>query len=128
MRQLDGWSVRAPKRFPQRNENSQENLILDAVIKVFKQMADDFNLIGNHQIKGELGKKRIDVTEPPTLDEVEEFWANIWENDKTHNENAKWIKRLEDMQKNLESQSWAAINAQEVTKCHKQNKQLEITG
>ena len=25
----------------------------------------------------ELGKKRIHVTEPPTLDEVEEFWANI---------------------------------------------------
>lgn len=37
----------------------------------------------------ELGKKRIDVTEPPTLDEVEEFWANIWENDKIHNENAE---------------------------------------
>lgn len=37
----------------------------------------------------ELGKKRIDVIEPPTLDEVEEFSANIWENDKIHNENAE---------------------------------------
>ena len=55
------------------------------------------------------------MTEPPTLDEVEEFWANIWENDKTHNENEEWIKRLEDTQKELESQSWVAINAQEVT-------------
>ena len=55
------------------------------------------------------------MTEPPTLDEVEEFWANIWENDKTHIENAEWIKRLEDTQKELESQSWVAINAQEVT-------------
>ena len=27
----------------------------------------------------ELSKKRIHVTEPPTLDEVEEFWANIME-------------------------------------------------
>ena len=88
------------RRFEKRAKFFRQN-------KIFKQDAKKFYR--------ELGKKRIDVTEPPTLDEVEEFWANIWENDKTHNENAEWIKRLEDTQKELESQSWVAINAQEVT-------------
>ena len=75
--------------------------------KTFKQDAKKFYR--------ELGKKRIDETVPPNPDEFEEFWANIWENDTIHNEIAEWIKRLEDMQKNLESQPWVAIDAQEVT-------------
>lgn len=75
--------------------------------KTFKQDAKNFYR--------ELGKKRIDETVPANPDEFEEFWANIWENDTIHNEIAEWIKRLEDMQKNLESQPWVAIDAQEVT-------------
>lgn len=55
------------------------------------------------------------MTVPPTLDEFEELWANFWENDTIHNETAERIKRLEDMQKNLENQPWVAIDAQEVT-------------
>ena len=82
------------RRFEKRAKFFRQN-------KIFKQDAK--------KIHRELGV--IDVTEPPTLDEVEEFWANIWENDKTHNENAEWIKRLEDTQKELESQSWVAITA-----------------
>ena len=75
--------------------------------KIFKQDTKKFYR--------ELGKKRIKVIEPPALDEVEEFWANIWENDKTHNETAESIKRLEDTHTDLESQPWVAINVQEVT-------------
>ena len=37
----------------------------------------------------ELGKKWIDLTEPPTLNEVVELRANISENDKVHNEDAE---------------------------------------
>ena len=67
------------RRFEKRAKFFRQN-------KIFKQDAKKFYR--------ELGKKRIDVTEPPTLYEVEEFWASIWENDKIHNENAEWIKRL----------------------------------
>ena len=67
------------------------------------------------------------MIEPPTLDEVEEFWANIWENDKTHNETEEWIKRLEDTT-DLESQALGCNKCPRGHKCHKQNKQLEITG
>ena len=39
-----------------------------------------------------LGKKVIDVKQPPPVEEVENFWAGIWENKKDHNNNnASWL-------------------------------------
>ena len=31
----------------------------------------------------ELGKKSIEINEPPKIDEVESFWGNIWEKQKS---------------------------------------------
>lgn len=37
----------------------------------------------------ELGiKKQIDANDPPTIQETETFWANIWESNKEHNKEA----------------------------------------
>ena len=36
----------------------------------------------------ELGKKTIEINEPPKIDEVESFWGNIWEKQKSYNKNA----------------------------------------
>ncbi|XP_070411336.1 golgin subfamily A member 6-like protein 25 [Nothobranchius furzeri] len=36
----------------------------------------------------ELGKKQIEIKELPSLEKVEEFWSNVWEKEKNHNEAA----------------------------------------
>ena len=33
----------------------------------------------------------MEITNPPTKEEIENFWRSIYENDKSHNNNAQWI-------------------------------------
>ena len=61
----------------------------------------------------ELGKKSIEVNEPPKIQEVEDFWSKIWENNKTHNSNASWIKEQEKMNEHQEPQKWNDITKEE---------------
>ena len=57
----------------------------------------------------QLGKKVIQVDEPPPLEEVVDFWSKIWENDKSHNKNAEWKKKHEVLHKDQQSQLWKAM-------------------
>ena len=61
----------------------------------------------------ELGKKSIEVKEPPEIPEVEEFWSKIWEDNKSHNSEAQWIKDLEKVTENQEQQRWHDISKEE---------------
>ena len=88
------------RRFTKRSNFFRQN-------KTFKEDAKKFYR--------ELGKKKIDVNEPPTIEEVEEFWSKIWENNKTHNDQATWIQQEQDKHKNLMSQEWSEINITETT-------------
>ena len=88
------------KRFEKRNKHFQQN-------KIFKEDAKKFYR--------ELGKKKIDVDEPPEPEEVVDFWSNIWEKEKSHNKDSAWIKGQEDLHKDLKAQSWRATNVEETT-------------
>ena len=44
------------------------------------------------------------MEDPPTIKELETFWANIWENNKEHNKEASWIQQQEEANKCLEGQ------------------------
>ena len=48
----------------------------------------------NNPQKGcrELREERVEITNPPTKEEIENFWRPIYENDKSHNDNAQWDK------------------------------------
>ena len=63
----------------------------------------------------ELGKKKIDVNEPPTIEKIEEFWSKICENNKTHKDQVTWIQQEQDKNENLMSQEWSEINITETT-------------
>ena len=90
------------KRFEKRNKHFRQN-------KIFKEDGKKFYR--------ELGKKKIDVDEPPQPEEVVDFWSNIWEKElKSHNKDSAWIKVQEDLHKDLiKAQSWRAINVEETT-------------
>ena len=88
------------KRFEKRNKHFRQN-------KIFKEDAKKFYR--------ELGKKKIDVDEPPEPEEVVDFWSNIWEKEKSHNKDSAWIKGKEDLHKDLKAQPWRAINVEETT-------------
>ena len=88
------------KRFEKRNKHFRQN-------KIFKEDGKKFYR--------ELGKKKIDVDEPPQPEEVVDFWSNIWEKEKSHNKDSAWIKGQEDLHKDLKAQSWRAINVEETT-------------
>ena len=61
----------------------------------------------------ELRKKSIEVKEPPEIREVEEFWSKIWEDNKSHNSEAQWIKDQEKVIENQEQQRWHDISKEE---------------
>lgn len=62
-----------------------------------------------------MGKNQIEVKEPPTLLEIEEFWRKIWEEEKTHNGTAEWIKKEEERTSYQTQQEWRDIQKSEVT-------------
>ena len=47
------------------------------------------------QFYTELGKNQVNVEKKPTLDEIENFWENIWGIEKNYKENSEWFKREE---------------------------------
>lgn len=58
----------------------------------------------------ELGKNTQAVEKPPEKQELEDFWSNIWEREKKHNDNADWIKEI----RHDANQEWANITTREV--------------
>ena len=62
----------------------------------------------------ELGKAGITVTQPPTVDEIKRFWSAIWSNDNQHNQNAEWIKKEEECNKDVKEQVWEEITKDEL--------------
>uniref|UniRef100_A0A8C6P0Q3 Reverse transcriptase domain-containing protein n=1 Tax=Nothobranchius furzeri TaxID=105023 RepID=A0A8C6P0Q3_NOTFU len=62
----------------------------------------------------ELDKKQIEIKELPSLEKVEEFWSNVWEKQKNHNETAQWIKEEAGRLKSRPVQEWTNISKTEV--------------
>lgn len=63
----------------------------------------------------ELGKKLIDVKDPPIMEETEKFWGNIRKTNKEHDKEASWIQRQEDAKKGLKGQRWLDITLRETS-------------
>ena len=59
-------------------------------------------------------KQPIEIKEPPSTKEVEEFWKKIWSNEKERNEEAKLIKREEERAGETGQQEWEDIELKEV--------------
>jgi len=60
--------------------------------------------------------------------EVEQFWSEIWGNNKSHNEAAEWIRNQDELHKQRESQPWRAIHADEVTRAIKKSSNWKSPG
>jgi intein/homing endonuclease len=76
-------------------------------IKTFKEDAKKFYR--------ELGKKKIVINEPPTIEEVDGSWSKIWENNQTRNDQANWVQQEQEKHKNLLSQEGSEINTTKTT-------------
>ena len=61
----------------------------------------------------DLGKKNIEVEQIPESGAVENFWANIWEKKKQHNDKAEWIKQIENDNKETPEHEWPDITTNE---------------
>ena len=88
------------RRFEKRSRFFRQN-------KIFKEDAK--------KLYREMGKKQLHVNKPPAIEEVENFWSKIWEEDKQHNEEAVWIQQQEEQYKDVELQEWSDIDITETT-------------
>lgn len=86
------------RRFTKRNKFYQHN-------KLFKENAKKFYR--------NLGKKTVEIKEPPNMVEVETFWSNIWEKPKFYNREAVWINKIENELSNKNQQEWLGITLEE---------------
>ena len=75
-----------------------------------------------------LGKKEIQIADHPKKCEIENFWKNVMEKDKKHNENAPWIKEIEDANKNIKVQEWNEITPEEVQQTIKKTNSWKSPG
>ena len=50
----------------------------------------------------------------PSEEQVREFWNNIWGKEKPFNENAEWVRDLENSTKDIPEQEWENITAEEI--------------
>ena len=61
-----------------------------------------------------LGKEEIKVENPPSKEEIEQFWRGILGEEKHHDDNAHWITREEEKYAHVENQAWDPITKEEV--------------
>ncbi|XP_066933825.1 uncharacterized protein [Clytia hemisphaerica] len=62
----------------------------------------------------EIGKGKISVEEPPSQEDIEGFWNNIWGKKKSYNREATWIEREEERMQGKKEQEWEEITVEEV--------------
>ena len=61
-----------------------------------------------------LGKEETPVENPPSKEQIEQFWRGILGEEKHHDDNADWITREEEKYAQVESQKWDPITKEEV--------------
>ena len=61
-----------------------------------------------------LGKSQIQVEKPPKKEEIERFWKEILEDEKSHQYSAEWIEREEIKYNGTENQPWEYITKEEL--------------
>ena len=101
------------RRYEKRSKFYRQNMVSKTFAKKFYR---------------EVGKETIRVAEIPSIEEVEEFWKNIWSNDKTFNETAEWIETIEQGNEHIEEQQWIDISTEEVEKALKKSHKWKSAG
>ena len=86
------------RRFEKRSKFCRQN-------KIFEEDAKRFYR--------ELGRKSIEINEPPEMQEVENFWSKLWKGVRTHNSSASWIKDQEKINEHQEQQKLIDITKDE---------------
>ena len=76
----------------------------------------------------QLDSKHIVIDKPPNINEVEGFWASIWEQNKKHNEKSTWIKQQEEQYKNVPNQNWCDISITETVTAIKKTSNWKAPG
>ena len=87
------------RRYEKRGKQLRQN-------KLFKENTKKFYR--------ELGKKKIDIDEPPKLKEIEDVWIKVWKDEKQYNETAEWIKQEEKIMGNHQTQEWKDLEQEDI--------------
>ena len=101
------------RRYEKRNKFFRQN-------KVFKEDAKKFYR--------ELGKGILEVKEPPEEEDVEQFWNDLWGEEKLFNDNASWLGREEERMEEIEQQDWEDIAVKEISDALGKSNKLKSPG
>ena len=61
-----------------------------------------------------IGKETMTVDDAPSIEEVEDFWKDIWSEEKGFNEQAECMKHTEEKKLKKKHQEWKNINKDEL--------------
>ena len=75
-----------------------------------------------------LGKEEIKVKNPPSKEEIEQFWRGILGEEKHHNDKADWITREEAKYAHVENQTWNLTTKEEVHNAIKKSSNWKSPG
>lgn len=89
------------KRYKESNERRIQNTQFNKNEKQFYQNLD---------------KKEETVITPPSIEEIKNFWENIWTKPKLHNDTATWITTEQERCRNIQQQADHIVTTEELTK------------
>ena len=61
-----------------------------------------------------IGKETITVDDAPSIEDIEDFWKDIWSEEKGFNDQDEWMKHSEEIHAKKQHQEWNKISKDEL--------------
>ena len=76
----------------------------------------------------EINKSTVSIDKAPSEREIQEFWSTIWGKEKMYNENAAWLKDIEEKPEDASQQEWGNITVHEIREVLKKSHKWKSPG
>ena len=101
------------RRFEKRSKFFRQNRIFETDAKKFYR---------------EINKSTVSIEKAPSEKEIQEFWSTIWGKEKMYNENAAWLKDIEEKTEDVSQQEWGNISVHEIREVLKKSHKWKSPG
>ena len=101
------------RRFEKRSKFFRQNRIFETDARKFYR---------------EINKSTVSIEKAPSEKEIQEFWSTIWGKEKMYNENAAWLKDIEEKTEDVSQQEWGNITVHEIREVLKKSHKWKSPG
>lgn len=108
LKQKLALKVHRLKRYNKRNSRKTDNVLFETNEKSF------YKQLRNNITTAQTTNGTNTTTTTPTKEQLETFWANIWEKEAHHNENAEWIEHEKHRHNTIDEMTFNDVSTDEI--------------